>query len=673
MVNSSDKRVPINCSWKQQGIAGLDFSNSCVRGKNFTHLKLDLSGANFYGTDASLPHPWHICLTISFLLLSTLTAVSLSAALEPVIKGIERHLVSNILVFLMQVILLISFTLKGFKGALITIGISFIIAFIVSTPLMITRIHNEIVPFVFTGIFSLTFSFSGIVIFAFIISVIFILTEWQAGVVAVVIAMATSIAGILPFTNSISAHLKAIALLVTTIVISFYIALRSLSNDQRFELVRSLAIRCCGWRGTSFRDVNLTDANFTQAKVKNIDLRGATLIRTCWLNAKGLDYACVNDGYLQYPQIRKLVTTLQGQEQKFDNLNLEGVNLKSANLQDASFIGTNLNNANLQDADLSRAVLKQVQLDSADLTGACLTGAYIEDWGITGTTKLNGVRCEYVYMHVPTKNHPEPLRKPDNHNEIFEDGDFANFIKPIVDTIDLYHNQGVDPRAIAISFKQLAENNPEAELEIVAMEKRGEDKFLLRAKTAPDADRSQLSAEYFSTYNYIKTLPGREIKLLLAERDSQIRRLENMVMTALERPSFYAESIHNQGDIVSEKSENSIYNLNRAKFGGGFAGTGGTQTGGILNDYSSNSNLSEAASEIQQLLKQLELSNQATTSGEKMAVVAKAVDEIENNPALKARVIEALNSGGTEALKQAINHPLAKNMMPIIEEWTEAE
>ncbi|WP_375495673.1 hypothetical protein [uncultured Nostoc sp.] len=35
------------------------------------------------------------------------------------------------------------------------------------------------------------------------------------------------------------------------------------------------------------------------------------------------------------------------------------------------------------------------------------------------------------------------------------DGEFGDFIKPIFDTLDLYHNQGVDPRAIAISFKEL--------------------------------------------------------------------------------------------------------------------------------------------------------------------------------------------------------------------------
>lgn len=84
------------------------------------------------------------------------------------------------------------------------------------------------------------------------------------------------------------------------------------------------------------------------------------------------------------------------------------------------------------------------------------------------------------------------------------------------DTLDLYHNQNVDPRAIAISFKQLAENHPEAELRIVGMEVKGEDKFLIKAKTAPQIDKSELSAEYFENYNQLKGLPEQEMRLLLA-------------------------------------------------------------------------------------------------------------------------------------------------------------
>ena len=73
---------------------------------------------------------------------------------------------------------------------------------------------------------------------------------------------------------------------------------------------------------------------------------------------------------------------------------------------------------------------------------------------------------------------------------------------------------------------------------------------------------------------------------MLAEKDNRIQNLENMVVTALQRPSFYSQTYNNQGDTMSERSDNSTYNLNQAKFGGGFAGDGGTQIGGTFNDYS---------------------------------------------------------------------------------------
>ncbi|MHC5614957.1 MAG: pentapeptide repeat-containing protein [Nostoc sp.] len=460
-------------------------------------------------------------------------------------------------------------------------------------------------------------------------------------------------------------------MLGTIVIVGFYVALCSLSNDKRFELVRSLAIRCCVWHSTSFRNVNLTDANFTKATVKCIDLRGATLIRTYWLNARGLDYACVTDGYLQYPEIRKLVTTLKGQRQKFDHLNLEGINLKGANLQYASFIGTNLNNANLQDADLSRATLVQSQLDGTDFTGATLTGAYIEDWGITSKTKLNGVRCEYVYMRLPTIENPEPLRKPDNNEEVFADGEFGDFIQPIFDTLDLYHSQGVDPRAIAISFKQLAENHPEADLRIVGMEVRGEDKFLLRAKTASAADKSELSSEYFATYNQFKELSGQELRALIAAENIYTRKLENMFKTALERPSVNVQGDNNKV-VQGDTNMTGDRNINT---------DGGNYNERIQGDYVQGNyyaagqpqSLAQAAAEIQLLLKQLEQTYPTTSTSQQMVVAAEAVNRIESNPLLKERVINAAKEGGLAAFEKAIDNPAGAFIVNAIKGWQEVK
>ncbi|OYE02818.1 hypothetical protein CDG79_21955 [Nostoc sp. 'Peltigera membranacea cyanobiont' 232] len=325
-----------------------------------------------------------------------------------------------------------------------------------------------------------------------------------------------------------------------------------LAQDDKFALIQKLAVTIAATKGTNFRGADLTNVNFKGATLKNIDFRNSTLTRTCFQQAKILDHIRDEKTYLQNPQVRHLLVTGQGQNQNFDHQDLRGVNLKGANLTDASFISADLSEANLQDANLTRAKLVQTQLDGTDFTGATLTGAFIEDWGITTDTKFDGVRCECIYMRLPTKENPDPLRKPDNNKEVFADGEFGDFIKPIFDTLDLYHNQGVDPRAIAISFKQLAENHPEADLRIVGMEVRGEDKFLLRAKTAITADKSQLSAEYVATYNEIKGLPEREIKLLLEEKDSRIRSLEIFVNQALQRPSFYSSTqIQEVGSMAS--------------------------------------------------------------------------------------------------------------------------
>jgi hypothetical protein len=62
-----------------------------------------------------------------------------------------------------------------------------------------------------------------------------------------------------------------------------------------------------------------------------------------------------------------------------------------------------------------------------------------------------------------------------------------------------------------------------------------------------------------------------------------------------------------------------------------------------------------------------------TTTSEKMIVVARAVDEIESNSTLKARVIGALKAGGTEAFKELIDHPLVNILLASIDGWQDAE
>ena len=244
------------------------------------------------------------------------------------------------------------------------------------------------------------------------------------------------------------AYLPAGLISLLTITFGTYVGTQAIKGNKKYHLIRSLTVGIVAYGGTSFRGANLTDADFTQATLTSVDFRQANLTRTCWFQAKNLEQARLEGTYLEQPNIRQLAITKDGREQDFNNLNLRYFNLENANLQDASFISTDLSEANLQNANLFGAKLAQTQLYQANLTAACLTGAYIENWGISTDIQLDKIECDYVYMRLPSNSNPDPWRKPDNRQETFKSGDFADFIAPIIKTLDLYKTQNFDPRKV---------------------------------------------------------------------------------------------------------------------------------------------------------------------------------------------------------------------------------
>ncbi|MEH2032195.1 MAG: pentapeptide repeat-containing protein [Nostoc sp.] len=676
-------------SFKGQDLTGANFSHADIRGTDFSGA--NLRGANFSHAKAGLQKRWTIGLVIISWLLAGISGFFSWFAFYFVVFVFVSNKLENITVGIASLFVLAVFFIvvihKGFGAGLGVVA--FIVAITGSIAVAMFGQEAAIVGAV---------AVAGAVVGAVAVAVAIVIA------IASVVAEGVAVAGAIVAVVVVAGYQHgSIIVTETVILLSAYTGWRAVAGDEKNTWIREISIAFAAIGGTSFRGCDLTNSIFTQSTLRNTDFRKAILTRTCWHQVEMLDFIRSSKTYLQNPQVRQLLITGQGQEKNFDRQILRGVNLQQANLADASFIGTDLSEATFKDADLSRAKLVQTQLDGTDFTGATLTGAFIEDWNITTDTKFDGVRCEYVYMRLPTPDNPDPHRKPDNRQEVFADGEFGDFIKPIFDTLDLYHSQGVDPRAIAISFKQLAENHPEADLRIVGMEVRGEDKFLLRAKTAIAADKSQLSAEYFATYNQLKALAEQEVKALIAEKDSRIADLQNMVVTALQRPSFYSNveqvgfmtnnpggfSVGGSvdGDINNVQGENnqqrvsnksSSFNLQGAQFAGGLVNAdtvNAQQIGGNITNYSTEQkqNLAQAAAEIQQLLNQLSQTNPTTTTSEKMSVVAKAVDEIERNPTLKARVIGALKAGGTEALKELIDNPLINILLASIDGWQDAE
>jgi uncharacterized protein YjbI with pentapeptide repeats len=470
-------------SFKGQDLAGVNFSYAKIQGANFAGA--NLQDANFFHARAGLEKHWAWILTVAWIIL---------AFIESNITKTPQnyYLLYKITSWLLLILLVTTAILLLWRGI----------------------VGNKI------GTTAVTIFVNLIIVVALAIGISVFLDKAGLGFIGILL---------IPVLGS------GVCLILFRAVVV---------DDEKFAPIRNVYIAINTIRGTSFRGADLTNTDFTAAILKNADFRQATLIKTCFRNARFLDFVMSDhSSYLQIKQLRELIVKGDVKNKNFDGQNLEGINLKGVSLSGASFIGTKLSNANLQKADLSQAKLVRAQVDGTDFTGAILTGAVIQDWNITTTTRFDGVECKKVYMRQPTTDNLDPHRKPDNRQEEFADGDFGNFIKPIFDTLDLYHSQGVDPRAIAISIKELAENHPDAQLKIVSMELRGEDDgFMVRMQTAPEADKSPLSAEYRDSYEKYRGLSAQELKLSLTYQDSEIQRLANMLTTALQQPNFSANN-----------------------------------------------------------------------------------------------------------------------------------
>lgn len=369
----------------------------------------------------------------------------------------------------------------------------------------------------------------------------------------------------------------AIALSVSSIVIfnmlylGLHMSRKAFFDQNCYEIIRKISLYLATIGGTKFYSANLTNADFTGAKLKSTDFRKTTLKRTCWYQATGLEYARVEGTYLDDPVIRELVTSKDGRKQNYDGMNLRDLNLDYAQLAGASFIGADLSGATLRNADLTGAKLVRTQLYGVDLTGACLTGAFIQDWAIATDTQLDDIKCDYVFMRLPTSDNPEAWRKPDNRKEKFKEGDFSDFIAPIIKTLDLYTKQHIDPRrlttfttldlyhrqdvapeAAVVALKQLAEKHPELGMELVVVEGRGKKKVRLQVVVAGPMDRSQLNSEYFELYHQVSALPSLELNSLLdkmAEKDEHVSNVVKLIQFATKTNSFYSEPRYNMEKI----------------------------------------------------------------------------------------------------------------------------
>ena len=598
-------------SFKGENLTGADFSNADIRGVNFTNARL--IGANFNHAKAGLTPCSLAGLIWIFVILAVLSGLMIGYA--GVLPGLIVSLLSQENTLARQILLLIgllAFTIFIYiiirQGLGISLGIWAIVIAIL-TAIIASQYREEIGADALIGAFIISIIVAGILLGSLIKAVFLSITQKNKALILFVIpAILGAIRGAIEGVQGISSKFVPVSLVMAGIfgicllLLSAYIGIRAMAGDQKYSLVKAIAIDIFIILGTNFKGAILTDADFTNAKLQYADFRNANLTRTCWLNARQLDLARVNQTYLENPAISKLVVNKDAEKVSFDNIkcnlnlenaslkkvsfigadigeanlkgvtcidvnfdeaNLHNVNLAFSKLQDTSFIGADLSKANLQNADLSGAKLVRTQLYEADLTGANLTGAFIQDWGISEKTKLHQIKCEEIFMQLPTKeNKYDPCRKPDEADEYFQEGDFIDFITPLRDTLKEYHQKYFDPRqqvrildlphrggidslAAAITLKELTDRYPQAGIEVVALQGGRDKNIRLQIKVNKEVNRSQIITKYKEKYREIVSLSNQEKQSLVAnvnkETNECIRSLGNIIDTVMSSKQIYLE------------------------------------------------------------------------------------------------------------------------------------
>jgi uncharacterized protein YjbI with pentapeptide repeats len=600
--------------FKGLDLSGANFQSADIRGANFT--KAILQGVNFTGAKAGLQKRWIVNqLIILFLLLIIFlfTATILSYVLNGLalfayffggivttLSGIYNPLAAAFTEFFnpffpyiaVSIILIVNITI------LVTIARQGLTARAFGTIITLMAISVTVTVVIFVGILvvfilqlvakpetaniainAYTFGFLS----GFICLVIFMVALLVAGASAVVAATAvTSLTEVVVSRTPVLIFLIAFTFFVpnSSIIVfpilwlSSRIASQSIKGNEKFAVVRTFAIAFTSIGGTNFYKADLTGTDFTNAILKSTNLQDANLNKVYWKNAQDLERSRWGNSYLKNPQIRQLVITLKGQEQNFDRQDFRGINLQGANLKYASFIDTDLSQANLQDANLFEAKLVRTNLEQAILVGACLTGSYIEDWGITRKTKLDDITCDYVYLKLPIDSNRDPNRMPPVEQGNFSNNDFNTFITSVLDTLDLYHKQNINAGIAVTVLKGLTKDYP-VQFEIVGLEKRGDNQFLIRLKVFGEASHFELQREYYARYE--QTLPLYDPKKLLPDTDVVVAK---MIETVKQNPGTRIENLHNRGIFVSRGTFNMV---NQSSNEGNNVYVGGDVTGSTIN------------------------------------------------------------------------------------------
>jgi uncharacterized protein YjbI with pentapeptide repeats len=515
-------------SFQGLNYTGKDFTGTDIRGTNFT--KAILKGANFNQAQAGLQGhwlTWWIMVSLFLAAISGLasTLTSWFTALLFNKDNIQQvTILPGVIVLVVLALLFIVTIRRGFTAAITTLaftvaGSTLLVVFqVVIKVTVVTSVVPIIAAVVGVG------ALAGTWIGALAITLAKAVAEDVAALMAMLMVVAVAaVAGYISKNlakGDASTWILPIAVAVA--LLNSYIGWRTLAGDKKFAWIHKIAVILAAIGGTSFRDAELTDANFTEAILKSTDFRGATLTHTRWYEAKKLEQARVGNSILTEPTVRDLLVSGKGYNKSYIGINLKGANLTGANLNEANLKEADISQANLQGAILEGANLTKTQAIGTDFTSAYFTGACLEGWNIDSTTKLDQVDCRWVYLleHESLTSNQRGERRPSSGE--FAPGEFTKLYEEVLNTVDLIFRDGVDWKAFVTAFKKVQVENDGTELAIQSIENKGDGVVVVRVSVPPDANKEKIHSDFTQNYELALKAVEEKYKAELKAKDDQI-------------------------------------------------------------------------------------------------------------------------------------------------------
>lgn len=449
---------------------------------------------------------------------------------------------------------------------------------------------------------------------------------------------------------------------------SIHIGTRAINGDPKYTFIRQVFITLTTLRGTSFKDADLTKADFNGANLKSTNFCFSTLTRTCWKQAKYLEIACTKETILEQPAVRELLVTGNGYGKFYEGANLRGANLAGANLERASLKHADLSHAILSQANLKDANLSETLAVGADFSSAYLTGTCLEAWTIDSTTELAGVDCQFVFLreHPNTKGNRE--RRPHDPNRVFEPGDFEKLYTKMMNIVQILLRDGMNPEAFQHAWQNLVTDCPDATMQ--AIERKGND-VLVTLEVPENADKGEIERHFLDAYE-ARLQAARTSGELEAEKRHH-QDMKDLALAALggDRFPIFNLNQHSQNQAMNEHTANTNQNTKNVEVEMTFEQEVIGAAGKVMGNQIANpkQSLANSAVEIQQLIQILNQSYPPDLPADTQAEIDVAVKGIKKDPALKQRVVSALREGGVKALTELTDNPYVSILLAAYDGW----